>query len=1379
MLTFFRKARGSVSLILILVLLPIVTYATMIVDATRISSAKTAVSGAGDLTMNTALSGYDQALKDSYGLFAMCKDLDELKETFELYFSNTLSGQISNLGGNSVSRDYIDAMTKSVSNELFGNGDFNSAEFVNHLSMDMQELTVKGNSSSTLANPAVMKRQIVEYMKYKAPIMFVSDIMDKLQGFKGADKQTNAVNAQIEYTETLETLQENLEDARKKIDAYNEAVLALDKVTGGQGLTFIENKLGGNGSAVYTDLENATKYLLLYKNLWPYWNGDDAIPTTSEFLSWKNNVVLAELPVFDTPPKGKKENLTTAMLQDVEGNPLSLQPQHNISAILDPLNNEITENSKTTKVWENSYNYSHGQSVMNAIGAIYRCDTFRKDNWSVYQEKIHNIEKDIKAISGKKDAEYVTAFHSIIEKYDMDEIVTSAAINSEYTSVLADYVMEESFLRNRLMGQKDLILKCYNFSEDRFPTVDEVNSLELTADEMNKLYICQAAYDTLQNLYGEDVTISSSDISIKNVTLYEPSISNFDTTISTAIGRCERIRDGYLTKANTEFTNANNEVNTFKAQLDAVKIKSSEVSSSVGNVYTAAKGSNDKCQNWGKEIAKTPEGGTKDKMSSKQQAEQDNIDLTEVEALKKAGEAQKKAYDDLVSCLKGITYFGKSVYDANFSGNQFVSGKGTSGIWTNGNYNTLTICETNEASAAAQAKTAMGSAYLHADGVSSEIKNAVTLGSEFIQFGFVSDKMPDSVANKVEMKDSYQRFLKDKKAQNFYKVLVNMTNNAASKKEENKQEITKQQDAINQAKKDAGDDGKSNNLVKAQTGIITDSANLNVALAQIQSVSSSNKGKDLSVGISSDDLTGQNLDGAAGDSKKEKTKKQKEMLKSSSNFMSNIANLGDKAVSYAFLEEYFANMFSCYTTNKEGNDQEKTLANIPLCPENNVYFGKEWEYLTWGGDPDSAVTKTMLTIYGIRFALNTIYAFTSGEVQSIANAIALAIAGWTGFGVPIVQAIVTVVLALAESGIDLSELSEGKEVPLYKSSSTWRCSISGAIKYGGTKVANTVIDGASDFLSDLASENIDNLSENATNYVNNTIDQTVSDMKDVLGSSLTSDILQNVSEDIDKLPPNVVENSVTSAIDNLTKTVTSKTDSTIVKEAEKIALAELKKNAVKSDLVQKLNTKVNSVISNAQQINSLYANVQTEISKAIDEFVESKLKAPIEKFIKEKGTKLEDAVKDGIDKAGNKLKDGAKDKIETALSDFTGVSSDSSSSVDPKDKKGLSLTYKHYVKIFMLVALATDNEDAMLQRCAALIQVNMAKTQDDENYNLAKAYTLAEVDADVKLRTIFSYDADISGSDGDSEDSGIYSGLDALWQNSGESTLHYHSVMGY
>lgn len=633
-------------------------------------------------------------------------------------------------------------------------------------------------------------------------------------------------------------------------------------------------------------------------------------------------------------------------------------------------------------------------------------------------------------------------------------------------------------------------------------------------------------------------------------------------------------------------------------------------------------------------------------------------------ALKKAGEAQKKAYDDLVSCLKGITYFGKSVYDANFSGNQFVSGKGTSGIWTNGNYNTLTICETNEASAAAQAKTAMGSAYLHADGVSSEIKNAVTLGSEFIQFGFVSDKMPDSVANKVEMKDSYQRFLKDKKAKNFYKVLVNMTNNAASKKEENKQEITKQQDAINQAKKDAGDDGKSNNLVKAQTGIITDSANLNVALAQIQSVSSSNKGKDLSVGVSSDDLTGQNLDGAAGDSKKEKTKKQKEMLKSSSNFMSNIANLGDKAVSYAFLEEYFANMFSCYTTNKEGNDQEKTLANIPLCPENNVYFGKEWEYLTWGGDPDSAVTKTMLTIYGIRFALNTIYAFTSGEVQSIANAIALAIAGWTGFGVPIVQAIVTVVLALAESGIDLSELSEGKEVPLYKSSSTWRCSISGAIKYGGTKVANTVIDGASDFLSDLASENIDNLSENATNYVNNTIDQTVSDMKDVLGSSLTSDILQNVSEDIDKLPPNVVENSVTSAIDNLTKTVTSKTDSTIVKEAEKIALAELKKNAVKSDLVQKLNTKVNSVISSAQQVSDLYANVQKEINKAIDEFVESKLKEPIEEFINEKGEKLKKTVDDGIDKAGNKLKDGAKDKIESALSDFNGGSSSKNPSVD-------------------------------------------------------------------------------------------------------------------
>ena len=68
---FFRKTKGSISIFLCLIMLPMVTYATMIIDASRLQAAKSAISGAGDLTMNAALSEYDQVLKDMYGLFAI------------------------------------------------------------------------------------------------------------------------------------------------------------------------------------------------------------------------------------------------------------------------------------------------------------------------------------------------------------------------------------------------------------------------------------------------------------------------------------------------------------------------------------------------------------------------------------------------------------------------------------------------------------------------------------------------------------------------------------------------------------------------------------------------------------------------------------------------------------------------------------------------------------------------------------------------------------------------------------------------------------------------------------------------------------------------------------------------------------------------------------------------------------------------------------------------------------------------------------------------------------------------------------------------------------------------------------------------------------
>lgn len=90
MIDFFEKTKGSISLFLALIMLPMMTVAGLIVDGARISAAKASLSGAGDLAMNAALSEYDQILYDVYGIFAVSENMEELQNNVSRYFANSI-----------------------------------------------------------------------------------------------------------------------------------------------------------------------------------------------------------------------------------------------------------------------------------------------------------------------------------------------------------------------------------------------------------------------------------------------------------------------------------------------------------------------------------------------------------------------------------------------------------------------------------------------------------------------------------------------------------------------------------------------------------------------------------------------------------------------------------------------------------------------------------------------------------------------------------------------------------------------------------------------------------------------------------------------------------------------------------------------------------------------------------------------------------------------------------------------------------------------------------------------------------------------------------------------------------------------------------------
>ena len=187
-------------------------------------------------------------------------------------------------------------------------------------------------------------------------------------------------------------------------------------------------------------------------------------------------------------------------------------------------------------------------------------------------------------------------------------------------------------------------------------------------------------------------------------------------------------------------------------------------------------------------------------------------------------------------------------------------------------------------------------------------------------------------------------------------------------------------------------------------------------------------------------------------------------------FLEAVGNIAATGRDKLYLVEYMRNMFSCYTTNLDPStgktyedtaNFERTLSNIVISEDNNLYYGGECEYILWGGTPSSAVNKTKASIFGIRFILNLIYAMSAPDINALTFEWATVIAGWTVFGVPIVQTVLKIALALAESAYDLNQLCLGKSVPLYKSSYTWAMSPQGMINIA-KETAATLIDEATE-----------------------------------------------------------------------------------------------------------------------------------------------------------------------------------------------------------------------------------------------------------------------------------------------------------------------------
>lgn len=197
MLEFCRKHDGAISVFLTLILVPTLMFGGIIVDGVRIFGSKNIISGAGGLAMNGALANYDGSLNDAYGLIAMAKTPEELQSNIQDYFEASLNAN------GLTTEDFSKALIQ--------------------LQLMEESFSANAVDGTQIYETAVMKQEVLEYMKYRAPVTLVSrGIVDKLDQFKNLEKEKEAVDSQIKFESELEDLQDKFDGLLDEVEKQKE-----------------------------------------------------------------------------------------------------------------------------------------------------------------------------------------------------------------------------------------------------------------------------------------------------------------------------------------------------------------------------------------------------------------------------------------------------------------------------------------------------------------------------------------------------------------------------------------------------------------------------------------------------------------------------------------------------------------------------------------------------------------------------------------------------------------------------------------------------------------------------------------------------------------------------------------------------------------------------------------------------------------------------------------------------------------------------------------------------------------------------------------------------------------------------------------------------
>lgn len=369
--------------------------------------------------------------------------------------------------------------------------------------------------------------------------------------------------------------------------------------------------------------------------------------------------------------------------------------------------------------------------------------------------------------------------------------------------------------------------------------------------------------------------------------------------------------------------------------------------------------------------------------------------------------------------------------------------------------------------------------------------------------------------------------------------------------------------------------------------------------------------------------------------------------------------------------------------------------------DSNKEFNNEIEYILFGNERlknnNSSIDAYILSL---RFLLNSIYAYTNVDLGREAGALATAIAGWSGVGVPLLKSVILSGMSFGESMLDVNTINNDKSLVLYKNKASWNISISSLPKLLKTQInniANNSIDNIFEIVENYTLDSIDNLQAYIDTFINQTIDGVTQSVLSEIFNPIQTIVLGNIKIGKDKIKLE---------LDELFSNININQENNNLIYKIKVELFEYMKNKIYSE--------IDSItLKNYEQY---FKNFATEIEKKIKAELNeysSEFKSEIVNLISNSKIDAKIKVKESIQKYFSKL--GYSEELE-----INGVNS------------GLTFKYKDYLTLITCFRLNSHKED-ILKRALLLINMNMKK--ENEKFDVTNMFVNFSIDSSIKINT--------------------------------------------